>query len=252
VTTSSSLDALASSAQAACGCTALAWGVVLDGRLAVSGGIGATARTVFRIASMTKSFTAATVLARRDAGGLRLDDAVPLLTGVRATADSPPITYRHLLSMDSGLPEDDPWADRHMDMTVAEIADVVAGGLRFAVPTGTAFEYSNLGYVLLGDLAAETTSSFLQPLGLDRTTWTRPDHDDWAAPPGDPIVGHGAFAGMGGLWSCVADLATWVAWLDDAFHRATTPTTVRSAGRPDARCSRCNGARDPRAATGSG
>ena len=109
---------------------------MLDGRLAMAGGVGATSRTVFRIASMTKSFTAATVLALRDAGELRLDDEVPLLAGVRATADSPPITYRHLLSMGSGLPEDDPWADRHMDMTAAEVATLVAGGLVFAHPDG--------------------------------------------------------------------------------------------------------------------
>lgn len=224
MTTTDSLRALAASAQAACECTALAWGVVLDGRLAMSGGIGATEHTVFRIASMTKSFTAATVLARRDAGRLRLDDEVPLLADVRATADSPPITYRHVLSMDSGLPEDDPWADRHMDMSGPEIERLARGGLRFAVPTGTAFEYSNLGYALLGDLADETAASFLGPLGMGRTTWTRPDSDDWAVPGDDHVlVGHGAFAVMGGLWSCVADLATWVAWLDDAFPPRDDP-----------------------------
>jgi CubicO group peptidase (beta-lactamase class C family) len=223
VTTGEALQALAAAARDACGCRALAWGVVLDGRLALSGGVGATASTVFRIASMTKSFTAATVLAHRDAGRLRLDDPVPLLAGVRATADSPPITFRHLLSMDSGLPEDDPWADRHMDMTTAEIESLVADGLRFAVPTGTAFEYSNLGYALLGDLADETVAMFLGPLGLHRTTWTRPDGDDWAPPGGDVLVGHGAFAGMGGLWSCVADLATWMAWLEDAFPPRDDP-----------------------------
>jgi CubicO group peptidase (beta-lactamase class C family) len=218
VTTHDELTALAASSREACGSTALAWGVVLDGRLAMSGGIGATSRTVFRIASMTKSFTAATVLAQRDAGALRLDDEVPLLAGVTATLDSPPITYRHLLSMGSGLPEDDPWADRHMDLDAAAIELLVADGLRFALPTGTAFEYSNLGYVLLGDRSAATTALLLEPLGLRRTTWSAPDHDDWAPPPpGTDVVGHGAFAGMGGLWSCVADVAAWIAWFDDAF-----------------------------------
>jgi CubicO group peptidase (beta-lactamase class C family) len=201
----------------------LAWGVVLDGRLAMAGGIGATSRTVFRIASMTKSFTAATVLALRDAGQLRLDDDVPLLAGVRATADSPPVTYRHVLSMDSGLPADDPWADRHMDLTAAEIDALVAGGLTFAVPTGTRFEYSNLGYVLLGDRSRDTTALLLEPLGLRRTSWTEPPHDDWARSPAGAPIGHGAFAGMGGLWSCVEDVATWVAWLDDAFPARDDP-----------------------------
>lgn len=224
MTTAEDLDALAVQACEASGSEALAWGVVLDGRLAMAGGVGAGAQTVFRIASMTKSFTAATVLARRDAGELRLDDPVPVLSGIRATTDSPPITYRHLLSMSSGLPEDDPWADRHMDMAAADIAELVGHGLVFAFPTGTAFEYSNLGYVLVGDHSAETTTRLLEPLGLTRTTWTQPEHDDWARPPaGTPIVAHGAFAGMGGLWSCVADVATWVAWLDDAYPARDAP-----------------------------
>ena len=223
-TTTEELTTLAVQAREDCGSEALAWGVVLDGRLAMSGGIGATARTVFRIASMSKSFTAATILALRDAGELRLDDEAPLLAGVRATADSPPITYRHLLTMSSGLPEDDAWADRHMDWSTADVEALVAGGLRFAYPTDTAFEYSNLGYVLLGDRSADTTTRILGPLGLTRTTWTRPEHDDWARPPArTEIVGHGAFAGMGGLWSCVEDVARWIAWLDDAFPARDDP-----------------------------
>ena len=233
-TTNDELAALASQARDACRCQALAWGIVLDGRLAMSGGIGSTARTVFRIASMTKSFTAATILALRDAGELRLDDEAPLLAGVRATSDSPPITYRHLLTMSSGLPEDDAWADRHMDNSAADVEAVVASGLRFAYPTGTAFEYSNLGYVLLGDRSADTTSRLLRPLGLTRTTWTRPGHHDWARPPtGIEIVGHGAFAGMGGLWSCVEDVARWVAWLDDAFPARDDPAGTAGTPGPD-------------------
>ena len=223
-TTSEELAALAAQARQDCGSEALAWGVVLDGRLAMSGGIGATARTVFRIASMTKSFTAATILALRDAGELRLDDEAPLLAGVRATADSPPITYRHLLTMSSGLPEDDAWADRHMDWSAADVERSSPAACASPYPTGTAFEYSNLGYVLLGDRSADTTTRLLGPLGLTRTTWTRPEHDDWARPPaGTEIVGHGAFAGMGGLWSCVEDVARWVAWLDDAFPARDDP-----------------------------
>ena len=224
MTVEADLAAAAAGTCEACGSEALAWGVVIDGKLVMSGGVGATAHTVFRIASMTKSFTAATVLALRDAGRLRLDDELPLLAGARATADSPAVTYRHALSMDSGLAGDDPWADRHMDMTPAAIARLVADGVVFAVPTGTAFEYSNLGYVLLGDLSAATTELLLHPLQLGRTTWVQPDHDDWVAPPGgERPIGHGAFAGMGGLWSCVADLARWVAWLDDAFPPRDDP-----------------------------
>ena len=223
-TTSEELTALAAQARQDCGSEALAWGIVLDGRLAMSGGIAATARTVFRIASMTKSFTAATILALRDAGELRLDDEAPLLAGVRATTDSPPITYRHLLSMSSGLPEDDAgrtgtWIGRRPTSKRWSPAACASRD-----PTGTAFEYSNLGYVLLGDRSAATTTRLLGPLGLTRTTWSRPEHDDWSRPPtGIEIVGHGAFAGMGGLWSCIADVARRVTWLDDAIPARDDP-----------------------------
>ena len=224
MTTRAALDGLAAAAQVSCGSTALAWGVVLDGRLAMAGGVGATSRTVFRIASMTKSFTAATVLALRDAGELRLDDEVPLLAG---RARDGGLAAHHATATcsrwASGLPEDDPWADRHMDMTAAEVATLVAGGLVFAHPTGTRFEYSNLGYVLLGDRSADTTARLLEPLGMRRTSWTEPSHDDWARAPDGAPIGHGAFAGMGGLWSCVEDIATWVAWLDDAFPARDDP-----------------------------
>ena len=61
----------------------IAWGVIRDGELVHAGGSGTfrdgedrvpDADTVFRIASITKSFTAATILLLRDKGHLRLDD----------------------------------------------------------------------------------------------------------------------------------------------------------------------------------
>jgi CubicO group peptidase (beta-lactamase class C family) len=200
----------------------IAWGVLLDGSLALTGGTTASS-TVFRIASMTKSFTAATTLARRDRGELRLDDEIGLLRGQRATTDSPPVTIRDVLSMSAGLATDDPWADRHLDMDPHELAQLVHTGVRFARPTGTAYEYSNLGYALLGDVSAHTADLLLHPLGLERTTWTQPEHDDWARPPGEDPLGHGALAGMGGLWSNVEDLARWIAFLDDAFPARDDP-----------------------------
>src|SRR5450759_2289440 len=104
----------------------VAWGIVSHGSLVHAGGAGTTrhgedrrpdARSVFRIASMTKSFTASTVLLLRDEGHLRLDDPVaayvPELVGWRLpTADSVPVTVRQLLTMSAGLATDDPWGDR--------------------------------------------------------------------------------------------------------------------------------------------
>jgi CubicO group peptidase (beta-lactamase class C family) len=219
VTIEAELTALAAAAQGPS--PQLVWAVLVDGRIALHGG---STSTVFRIASMTKSFTAATVLALRDRGELRLDDEIEVVADQRPTTDSPPVTIRDVLSMSSGLPTDDAWADRHLDMDWAELDRLVRSGVVFAFPTGTAYEYSNLGYALLGDLSARTTDLLLEPLGLTSTTWTQPDHDDWAPPPPpDPALGHGAFAGMGGLWSNLADLARWVTFLDDAFPPRDDP-----------------------------
>ena len=207
MTTESELAALAAEASV--------WAVVLDGRIALHGGSTAT---VFRIASMTKSYTAATVLALRDRGELRLDDEIEVLADQRPTADSPPVTIRDVLSMSSGLPGDDPWADRHLDMDPAELDRLVRSGVAYAFPTGTAYEYSNLGYALLGDLSARTTELLLDT--------ARAHADDLDQRPRDPTpgaLGHGAFAGMGGLWSNLDDLATWVTFLDDAFPPRDDP-----------------------------
>jgi CubicO group peptidase (beta-lactamase class C family) len=208
VTTEAELTALAAEAQARS--PQLVWAVVLEGHIALHGG---ATTTVFRIASMTKSFTAATVLALRDRGELRLDDEIEILANQRPTADSPPVTIRDVLSMSSGLPTDDAWADRHLDMDPDELDRLVRSGVAYAHPTGTAYEYSNLGYALLGDLTGRTTELLLEPLGLADTTWTHPDHDERS----------GAFAGMGGLWSNLADMATWMTFLDDAFPPRDDP-----------------------------
>lgn len=251
------LERLAAEAAATSHCPSVAWGVVVDGRLAITGstgtvgdGVEPSADTVYRIASMTKSFTAAAVLALRDDGLLSLDDPVARLAPelgpiVGPTSDAPPVRVRHLLSMASGLATDDAWADRHLDIDAGGLDGLIATGARFAVATGTAFEYSNLGYGLIGRIVERVTGTRLQqvvterllePLGLERTTWTRPAHSDQAAPhrtegtgavaDGQEPLGDGAIAPMGGLWSTVADLARWVAWLDDA----TPPRDGTDAG----------------------
>lgn len=224
----------------------ISWGVVADGELVLTGAHAAepdplpTEHTVFRIASMTKSFTASSILTLRDSGRLRLDDVVADIAPefaavIGPTTDSPRITVRHLLSMAGGLATDDVWADRHLDMTDDELDQLLSGGATFAWPPGTHGEYSNVGFAMLGRVILRVsgqraqdfiTDHFLQPLGMDRTTWVRPNHDDWARPyevvDGQRVadlepLGDGAMAPMGGLWSCVSDVAKWVAWFADAF-----------------------------------
>src|SRR4051795_1723795 len=90
----------------------LAWGVLAGGELVG----GEDVDTAYRIASCTKSFTAAALLLLRDRGVLSLDapitDFVPQAVLRLPSADSPVPSVRMLMSMSGGLPTDDPWADR--------------------------------------------------------------------------------------------------------------------------------------------
>ncbi|MGZ4741265.1 MAG: serine hydrolase domain-containing protein [Ilumatobacteraceae bacterium] len=240
----------------------IAWGVVSSSELVLSGGSAAdpdalpTEHTVFRIASMTKSFTAAAIMILRDRGVLRLDDVVAEIAPefaavIGPSTDSPPITVRDLLTMAAGLATDDAWADRHLHASDDELDAWVAPGTLFAWPPRTQGEYSNLGYAMLGriirritDLRPQAfiTANLLQPLGMHRTRWRQPDNDDWARPyemvddrrVAEPAsLGDGAIAPMGGLWSCVSDLARWVAWFTEAFppRNHDDPGPLRRASR---------------------
>jgi CubicO group peptidase (beta-lactamase class C family) len=240
----------------------LAYGVLRDGVLVHAGGRGVCALpgsaattaglvpdadTVFRIASMTKSFTAAAILLLRDEGRLGLDDDVvryvPALAGARPpTTDAPPLTIRTLLTMTGGFPTDDPWGDRQQSMREDAFDMLLAGGFSFAWSPGTAFEYSNLGYALLGRVVAAVagrsyrevvTGRLLGPLGLTSTCFeaidVRPDRlaighartpSGWAEVPFDP---YGAFAPMGGIFSSVRDVARWVGEFTDAYPPRNDP-----------------------------
>ncbi len=223
----------------------IAWGLVEHGQLVASGGAGASA--VYRIASMTKSFTAAAVLSLRDEGRLRLDDPIsehaPELAHVgRPTRDSPPISIRHLLTMSSGLATDDAWADRHMDVGDEELDRWLAAGTTSAGAPGTMFEYSNLGYGLLGRVVQRVTGQpvqrliterLLEPLGMGDTTWAVPagavvgyhrrTQEGVENLVEEPLVGDGVIAPMGGLYSTITDLAKWIGFFTDAFPARDDP-----------------------------
>ena len=120
-----------------------AYGVVAGGRLVGGGSIGVItpgntasgtdapdANTVYRIASMTKSFGALAILMLRDEGKLALDKAaaeyVPELKQLAyPTHDSAPITVRQLLTMAAGWPEDNPWGDRQLWRNDAELSEIL-------------------------------------------------------------------------------------------------------------------------------
>lgn len=233
----------------------MAVGRVENGVVTDFHGVDADQHTQFRIASMTKSFTAAAVLRIRDAGTWRLDDPisrwVPETIGlVGPTTDSPAITLRHLMSMSAGMSTDDPWGDRLLDLDPAGFGALMRSPAMFAVVPGTAMQYSNYGYALLGEAILRATrrspqryitEELLAPLGMALTTWTAAPGHDFAgpAPKREPLhemepLGDGAFAPMGGLWSTVSDLAKWVHFFADAFPArdgADSPVLSRASRR---------------------
>ena len=234
----------------------VAYGVTLGGALVHSRGLGTLrvgedatpdSTSIFRIASMTKSFTAATVLLLRDEGRLALDDRidrfVPELATLRyPTTDSPPITIRHLLTMTAGFPTDDPWGDRQQGLGLEEFRRLLAGGLSFAWAPGTRFEYSNTGYGILGRLITNVAGSeyrdvvrerLLEPLGMTSTGYLEEEApperlakgylwrgERYLDEPSDP---YGALASMGGIFTTVEDLSKWVGFFVDAFPPRDDP-----------------------------
>ena len=164
-----------------------AWGIVVDGELAHAGVTGLrelTSKspvdrdTVFRIASMTKSFTAMAILKLRDEGKLSLDDPaeryVPELKGLKyPTTDSPRITIRHLLSHSSGFPEDNPWGDQQLADTEEQLSQMLRGGIPFSNAPGIAYEYSNYGFAILGRIVVNVSGHGVPATTSRRTSSVR-------------------------------------------------------------------------------
>lgn len=261
------VDALVTDYQRRGGQPGLVYGIVRGGELVHVLGLGERrlggappdADTVFRIASMTKSFTASAVLMLRDEGALALDDPaaryVPELGDWQpVTPGAAPVTIRHLLTMTAGFPTDDPWGDRQQGLPLDEFGRFLADGVRFAWEPGTRFEYSNLGYAILGRIIAAVTNTayqdfirdrFFGPLEMTRSGYEAADADpdqlahgyrqapaSWQEMPLDPC---GAFAPMGGVFTCVLDLSRWVAGFAAAFRG---DSAVADDGHPLCRASR--------------
>jgi len=222
----------------------LAFGIVVDGKLVYAGGFGqanvetkqaATTKSVFRIASMTKSVTAMAILKLRDEGNLRLDDPVvqyvpALKSVVPLTTDAPAMTIRHLMTHAAGFPEDNPWGDRQLADTDAELVQLLQKGLSLSNPPGTAYEYSNLGFALLGQIINRVsgkpyqqyiTETIFKPLGMNDTYWEPARVPANQLAPGyrwldgkwvsEPSLADGSWGAMGGLLTTIEDFAKYVA-----------------------------------------
>jgi CubicO group peptidase (beta-lactamase class C family) len=205
---------------------------------------------------MTKSFTAMAILKLRDEGKLQLDDPaanyIPTMKGLHyLTTDASPITIRQLLTHAAGFPEDNPWGDRQLAATDAELMALVEKGISFSNAPGVAYEYSNLGFTLLGHIITKVsgmpyeeyiTNNILQPLGMTSTQWeytTVPPQQlalgygrvngQWVQ---QPMLHHGAYGAMGGLISSIEDFSKYM-----ALHQTAYPPSNEKDNGPVKRSS---------------
>jgi CubicO group peptidase (beta-lactamase class C family) len=206
----------------------------------VAGGLVPDANTTFRIASCTKSFTSAALLKLRDEGKLNLDqlitDFVPEFTFSKLSSARTIPTLRQLASMSSGLPTDDPWADRQESISPEDLRVIVSGGVNATSTTGELFQYSNLGFALLGlaieivsgrDFREFVTTEFLKPLGMSQSGFNAEDFSEAGLAKGYrkvdegwielPFSPSGSFSSIGGLFSSGRDLQIWSNWFYSAF-----------------------------------
>ncbi len=120
----------------------------------------------FRVGSITKTFVATVALELVDEGRLRLDDTVEAwLAGV--VPDGHRITVRHLLNHTSGLydylhtlpmpPQQEFLDNRWRTWTADELVQRALVNPPTFEPPGSAYAYSNTGYVLLGQIIEEVT-----------------------------------------------------------------------------------------------
>ncbi len=245
------LDHALASAQRDWGAPAVSAGVVRDGSLAWSGHRGlavleparaADDRTAFMIGSVTKTFTAVLVMQLRDEGRLALTDR---LSRWLPESRHSTLTLRDLLAHASGLQREP--VGRIWESLEAPDMEALLAGLEQAeavLEPQTAWHYSNLAYGLLGRVVeVETgqgwqeavTARILEPLGM-RGTSLDPDparaatgyfvHPYARTAVAEPRFRLGATAPLGGLWSSVADMARYAAFLARPDEAVLSPTTL--------------------------
>lgn len=236
----------------------MALGIVVDNQLVFAGNYGYTdlknqtktsAQSLFRIASMSKSVTALAILKLRDEGKLKLDDEVALYipelqTIPLLTRDAPPITIRHLMTHTAGFPEDNPWGDHQLDISEEAFSAMLQNGISFSNVSGTTYEYSNMGFAMLGRIINKVsgrpyqqyiTEEILKPLGMYNTVW-----EYSTIPPAllargyrfeenqykdESLLHDGAYGAMGGLISSVEDFSKYMQFFISAWPAGNAPET---------------------------
>jgi CubicO group peptidase (beta-lactamase class C family) len=241
-------------------------GVSRDGRVVFERGYGManlergtqiSASTAFPLASITKAFTAMSVLLAAERGVLALDDDVTKYVPEWSVSE-PPVTLRHLITHTSGVRDAYTllgWTPDNGRSLKDPIVDILSRqrGLNFT--PGAEYQYSNGGYNLLGrilerasgqSLAALAKTSIFMPLGMtsahfagepspttDRASGYSPQERGWR-----PVPDATDYAGNGGMIASVRDLLAWTTNFADArvgsrsiFTLMHTPT-VLSNGQP--------------------
>ena len=233
---------------------AISFGLVVDGQLVYKNSYGytdvekkipATSASLFRIASMSKSFTGMAILKLRDEGKLNLDDPaylyIPELKNIKyPTADAPQISIRHLLTHGAGFPEDNPWGDRQLADNDKDLIEFIGKQISFSNPPGIAYEYSNLGFAMLGKIISKVSGmryqdyikkNILEPLGMKTTTYEYGDvpadklahgyrwlNDKWNEETLLHDTKDGSWGAMGAMISSIDEFANYM-----AFHIAAWP-----------------------------
>jgi D-alanyl-D-alanine carboxypeptidase len=183
-------------------------------------GTPASADQSFRIASITKTFTATAVLLLVDDGEVRLDAPVARYVGdlVGPLVGGRGATVRRLLNMTSGFPDyghrdDGPFTSAALTpQRVWTPAQLVRVAARYAPEQPGAFGYSNTNYAILGELVARVSGipfgtfvrrRILQPLGLTHTRIPSPTRTA-------PVAMHGYLdASWGSAGRAGTDATDW-------------------------------------------
>ena len=198
---------------------------------------GATTDTNYRLASVTKQFTAAAILRLDEQGKLSLDDRIrKYLPSLPAELDA--VTVRHLLTHSSGIID---YEDVIPEETTAQLLDrdvlhLLESQRSTYFAPGASYRYSNSGYALLAliveRVSKKSFADFLRdeifrPLGMTATV----AHQEGVSTVARRAYGHpadqsrtSAVLGDGGVYSSVDDLANWLAALDRGeFAQASIP-----------------------------
>ena len=198
-------------------------------------GAAADADTIYRVASISKLFTATMLMQLRDAGKLQLDDPVEkYLPEFKVTSpfpDARPITFRQLVSHGSGLTREGGHTGwQSMDMPTIETLLELAQQAEMRLPTMTEPKYSNLGIAILGHALQRIAGvpyntwineRILGPLGMGSSGFDRSAlaqdkfaqgyHRDEARQPfPSKHWDEQGFKPAGGLYSTVNDIARFM------------------------------------------